>query len=242
MRLSIVIPAFNEEKELPNCLASVRAAIVACAVSPEDVEVVVCDNNSTDCTAELARKGRARVVFEPQNQIGRARNAGAAIARGAWLLFIDADSRLHPENLRRVLEFAGLDGPVIGGGSTIGLDGLPGWARHLEWLWTTVSLATRWAAGSFLFCRADAFREVGGFNVELFAAEEIDLSRRLKKWARRHNGKFVILRGQPHVSSARKFHLYSARELLRYSLDVVFRYRKLIRSRDRLAFFYDGRR
>ena len=58
------------------------------------VELIVCDNNSTDRTAEIARNAGARVVFEPVNQIARARNRGAAAATGDWLIFVDADS--HP--------------------------------------------------------------------------------------------------------------------------------------------------
>ena len=55
-------------------------------------ELIVCDNNSTDRTAEIARAAGATVVFEPVNQISRARNRGAAAATGDWLLFVDADS------------------------------------------------------------------------------------------------------------------------------------------------------
>ncbi len=96
MKLSVIIPAFNEEKELAPCLASVRLAVLE--VSPElEVEVIVVDNNCTDRTAEIGREGGAQVVFEPVRQISRARNAGARAATGSWLLFIDADSRLSPE-------------------------------------------------------------------------------------------------------------------------------------------------
>ena len=77
MRVSVVIPAFNEEKLLPATLAAVRAAAGAFADRGWSWECVVCDNNPTDCTAELARAAGATVVFEPVNQIGRARDAGA---------------------------------------------------------------------------------------------------------------------------------------------------------------------
>ena len=53
------------------------------------------------------------VVFEPVNQISRARNTGAAAARGEWLLFVDADSRLDPINLRRVVALARADEAVV---------------------------------------------------------------------------------------------------------------------------------
>ena len=56
------------------------------------MELIVCDNNSTDRTAAIAAAAGAIVVFEPINQISRARNTGAARATGDWLLFVDADS------------------------------------------------------------------------------------------------------------------------------------------------------
>src|SRR5262245_52596787 len=93
MKVSIVVPACNEEKLLGTTPQSIGEAARAFAGFGMDWELIVCDNNSTDRTAELARAAGARVVFEPINQIGRARNAGAAAASGDWLLFIDADSR-----------------------------------------------------------------------------------------------------------------------------------------------------
>ena len=64
MKLSIVIPAYNEEKLLPDCLASVRSAAAACGLRPDCWELIVCDNASTDATARLAREAGALVVQE----------------------------------------------------------------------------------------------------------------------------------------------------------------------------------
>ena len=75
MRVSVVIPAFNEEKLLPASLAAIRAAAAAFEFRGWTWECVVCDNNSTDGTAACARAAGATVVFEPVNQIGRARDA-----------------------------------------------------------------------------------------------------------------------------------------------------------------------
>ena len=101
MKVSVVIPAFNEEKLLPSTLGAVRAAAAAFTARGWEWECVVCDNNSTDRTAEVARAAGAAVVFEPVNQIGRARDAGARAATGAWLVFIDADSWPSPAAGRR---------------------------------------------------------------------------------------------------------------------------------------------
>ena len=93
VKISIVVPAFNEERLLARSLAEIKSAAGAFAGRGWDVEFIVCDNNSTDRTAEIARGAGAVVVFEPVNQIARARNCGAAAATGDWLVFVDADSR-----------------------------------------------------------------------------------------------------------------------------------------------------
>jgi len=64
--------------------------------------MIVCDNNSTDRTAEIARAAGAIVVYEPVNQIARRRNCGAAAATGDWLIFVDADSIRAPDCLPRL--------------------------------------------------------------------------------------------------------------------------------------------
>jgi glycosyltransferase involved in cell wall biosynthesis len=89
LKISIVVPAFNEEKLIERSLQSIRDAS---SIFSREHEIIVCDNNSTDRTPELARAKGACVVFEPINQISRARNAGAAVAEGQWLVFVDADS------------------------------------------------------------------------------------------------------------------------------------------------------
>jgi glycosyltransferase involved in cell wall biosynthesis len=239
MKLSVVIPAFNEEKLLPGCLEHLAAAIAANASPWWSAEVVVCDNNSSDRTALVARQAGARVVFEPVNQISRARNAGAAAATGDWLLFIDADSYLHPATLTDLLR-AVAAGRCAGGGCVVGLDEAPWSGRALIGTWNLLSRALRWAAGSFVFCRADAFRELGGFSLNLYAAEEIAFSAALKRWARAHGQGVVILRRQRHVSSGRKFQLYSRGEFLGMFLRCLRP--STLRDPRGLNVFYDGRR
>jgi len=94
MKISIVIPAFNEERLLGESLAQIKVAANVFIKTGWQTELIVCDNNSTDRTAEIARTAGALVVFEPINQIARARNTGASAATGGWLIFVDADS--HP--------------------------------------------------------------------------------------------------------------------------------------------------
>ncbi|MGD0411868.1 MAG: glycosyltransferase [Verrucomicrobiota bacterium] len=241
MKISVVIPAFNEEKLLGATLRSIQAAGAAFAGPGWAMEIVVCDNNSTDATAALARAAGARVVFEPVNQIARARNTGAAAAGGRWLVFVDADSRPTPELFAEV---AGQiqSGRCLAGGCTVRMD-----ERHFlgdcgTGLWNLISRLAKWTAGSFIFCETAAFRKIGGFNAELFVSEEIDLSRRLKKLARREGKKVVILHRHPLLTSARKLSLYTRREYLRFIARAIFHPRKTLQSREQCQPWYDGRR
>ena len=224
---SIVLPAYNEEALLPATLGRLRAAM---AQAPLRGEIVVCDNNSTDRTAEAARLAGARVVFEPVNQISRARNTGARAAGGRFLLFVDADTLVPAPLLREALE-AMATGAACGGGAAVEMEGVSGRvAKRMVGLWNAVSRGRRLAAGSFIFARRDAFEAVGGFSEKVYASEEIWLSRAVKAWGRPRGLAFVILRDHPVVTSGRKTRWYPVPVMLAVALGfVVFPF--LVRSR-----------
>lgn len=241
MKLSVIIPAYNEEKLLAGCLESVLAALRANASPDCAAEVIVVNNNSSDRTAAVAHAAGARVVFEPVNQISRARNAGARAAQGEWFLFVDADSSLHPVTLAELL-YRVRQGRIAGGGCLIALDQAPALGHFVMHLCNLLMRTMVWAAGSFVFCRADAFREIGGFSTELYAAEEIRFSQDLKHWGRARGLGFAMLHTRRHVSSGRKFYLYSYGELLRLLVRGLVFTRTTVRDHKKLAVFYDGRR
>lgn len=241
MRISIVIPAFNEEKLVAETLRRVQAAVQAFTDRRWECELVVCDNNSQDRTAELARAAGAKVVFEPVNQIGRARNTGAKAATGDWLIFVDADSHPTPALFVEVAD-AIVSGKVLAGGSTVVLDEQVLIANMAARFWNCISRVGKFMAGSFIFCEAAAFRELGGFDELLFASEEIDLSKRLKQLAKARGKKLVILHRHPLVTSARKMRLYSKREHFRFAFRTLFNWRKTLTDREACHTWYDGRR
>ena len=241
VKISVIIPAFNEEKLLAATLRSIRAAAVSFTQLGWVTELVVCDNNSTDRTAELAREAGAKVVFEPVNQIGRARNTGAAGAGGDWLIFVDADS--HPSaELFTDVAAAIRSGGCLAGGSTVKLDGRYPVASLVTEGWNLLSRIKKWAAGSFIFCEAAAFRETGGFSDELYVSEEVDLFVRLKSMARQRGKRITILHRHPLVTSARKLHLYSLWEHLRFLGKTVLLWGRPLKSREECLTWYDGRR
>lgn len=242
MKISVVVPAFNEEKLLPRMLESLRDAVGAFAERGWESETIVCDNNSTDRTAAIAREHGARVVSEPINQIGRARNSGAAAATGDWLLFLDADSLPTRELLAEAADRVAA-GDVIFVGACVALDGeVRPIARMFLNGWNTLSRTLRWMAGSFVLVETSAFREIGGFSLQLYAGEELDLSRRLKALAKRRGRKVAILRKHALKSSARRVTMYSQWEILRFFLRAVWRPRATPTSREACGMWYDGRR
>ena len=241
MHLSVVIPAFNEARLIERCLRSIAESIAANQQAGFIAEIIVVDNNSTDNTAELARQAGARVVFEPINQIGRARNAGAAQATGDWLLFLDADSLLSPGLLADILQVIE-SGKFVGCGSTLRMEGLPWWASMTLWFWTSVSVFCRWAAGALVVCRRDVFQDVGGFDQELYALDEIRLSKQLKQWGRQRGLSFTILTGHPLETSSRKVSLYSAREIAGQIFRIFLLPKRTLQNKKHLSVWYDGRR
>lgn len=242
MRVSVVIPAFNEEKLLPATLAAIRAAAADFERRGWEWECVVCDNNSTDGTAAVARAAGALVVFEPVNQIGRARDAGARAATGDWLVFIDADST-PAEALFASIADRIAEGRALGGGSTVELEpGTPRYARFVCGGWNLWSRLVGWAAGSCVWVEASAFREAGGFGTEYYAGEEVFLSRRLKAIARRRGRRFVILSAHPLRTSARKLKLYTVTEATRFAVRMLFTAGRAAKRPEHCGIWYDGRR
>jgi glycosyltransferase involved in cell wall biosynthesis len=216
---AIIIPAYNEAEELPATLATVRRAMAA-----QDLmgECIVVDNHSSDATAAVAKAGGAdRVVFEPVNQIARARNAGAAVTMADYLVFVDADTRIEAALLNRALQLL-REGLCAGGGAVVRFEGRTSMVGRLAiGIWERISLITRTAAGSFFFCRREAFLAVGGFDLRLYAAEEVLLSRQLRKWGRSRGQRFVIITDPPVVTSARKLRWYSDLQIVGWILFMV---------------------
>jgi glycosyltransferase involved in cell wall biosynthesis len=241
VKISIVVPAFNEERLLGASLAQINAAAKAFQKIGWETELIVCDNNSNDRTAEIARAAGAIVIFEPINQIARARNSGANAATGDWLVFVDADSHPSAELFADVAEQI-TSGKSLAGGATVRMDEKYFVAGIITHLWNLTSRWKRFLAGAFIFCEANAFRKLGGFSHELFCAEELELSQRLKKLAKETGKHVVILHRHPLVTSARKMRLYSPWDHLRFLFRAIFDTRRAMGSRESAHMWYDGRR
>ncbi len=114
MKVSVVIPAYNEEKHIADTLKHVFAQ-----TRPAD-EVIVVDNNSTDKTAEIAHNMGAKVIHETKQGQAHARNTGFNSAKGDILARTDADSIVPPTWLADIekafsetKDLVGLSGPIV---------------------------------------------------------------------------------------------------------------------------------
>lgn len=230
--LSFIIPAHDEE---PLIGSTLRAIHEAAATVAAPYEVIVVDDASTDRTAVLAEAAGARVVRIARRQISAARNAGAAVAQGDVLLFVDADTLVNPDAVRGAMR--AVQKGAVGGGAAVRLDEpTPRLARLLLPLTLWLSRLLRLAGGCFFFCTRRAFDAAGGFDERVFVAEEIGLGRALRRL-----GPFVILR-ESVLTSARKLRTHSGWELAGMFLWVTIGGKRALRDRSRLDLWYAPRR
>jgi len=174
---SVIIPAYNEEDFLPETLSSL---VVSMDKTEYVGEIIVVDNNSTDNTSLIAKEYGANVIFEPVNQFSRAKNVGARAAKGSFLIFMDADSSISGNLLRQVLLNLN-KGLCCGGGALVSFDINRPFACLIQNFFNILAKKQQIAPGSFIFCRREAFDEIGGFNEKLYATEDIQFSKKLKE-------------------------------------------------------------
>jgi len=198
MKLSVVIPAYNEEKYLPATLAALKDALE----SIEDFEIIVIDNESTDATREIAGSYGARIVDEHEHNIGKVRNTGANAARGELIIFLDADTLVKPGLFEKIIE-ACADGRCFGGSVAVEYE-IPTrrtWVSYYLNLALFVGRLTRIRQGALQFCRTDVFQELGGYDPTIYVGEDIEFHWRLDVLAKKR-GAFTTFIEEPKVRTS----------------------------------------
>ena len=236
--LSVVVPAWNEEKCIGRAIASLqRAAAVYARDRGAVAEIIVVDNNSSDQTAAIARQSGATVVFEPVNNIGKARNAGATAAAGKYLAFCDADNEVT-ENLL-ILIHDHLEDPRIAGGGTWIVPATPSLkVRFFYFLWGIYVRCARVGVG-MMHCRTADFVAIGGFDETIYAAEDLQLAFALKKLGRTRGQKFELLHRGWIITSTRKIDQTPLGEMLAKLIGFGFGLQKKIRSKQYCEHWYE---
>jgi len=185
--VSVVIPAYNEEKYLAQCLHS----LVHQVDSPRH-EIVVVDNGSRDSTAAIARAFGAQVINERQRGVGQARRTGFAAAQAPIIASTDADCAPAADWLNCIWQtFQEEPDLVAVGGYALFLDGplyirlAPQLNRRFNALSSIGRLLGRQPLSTQnLAVRRHAYEAVGGFNpaiVSPLTLDDVDLTLRLSK-------------------------------------------------------------
>src|SRR3954447_22500350 len=181
--VSVIVPAYNAEATIPQCLKALRAAM-----QPQD-ELIVFDDGSTDSTRSIAEVAGARIVSNPGRPKGPAhgRNMAVASATRSYLMFVDADVIIHPDAIDRLVAEVQKTGAVAAIGSyddhprSRRLPALYAYLRHHFVHQSGRRDATTFWSGIGLM-RADVFRQFDGYDEVLFAhpsIEDVELGMRL---------------------------------------------------------------
>lgn len=194
MKLSFVIPAWNEERYIRPCLASITREA---AKSEQDIEIIVVNNASEDRTRQIALEFPDIVIVdEPRKGLPQARQAGFLASRGDLIANIDADCLLPSSWITKVYgEFALDDGLVALSGpyEYYDLSRLTNYSVRAYYLLAyglhliahhVVGKGAVMQGGNFVLRRA-ALEKIGGFNTDIkFYGEDTDIARRIQKIGR----------------------------------------------------------
>ena len=168
MKVSVIIPAFNEELFIEETILAAHAAF----------EIIVVDCGSADKTVEISKKLGARVLRAPAGR-GTQMDAGAASASGDTLLFLHGDTLL-PLNWQSAVEGALSDPKISGGGFSLKINGVGASLRIIELGAALRSGALNIIYGDqAIFVKKERFQKIGGFR-GLPLMEDVDLVKRLK--------------------------------------------------------------
>ncbi len=221
MKVSVIIPAFNEEKTISKTLET-----LAKQDYKEGFEVIVVDNNSTDGTSRQAMKFAKRLdirtVMEKKKGRGTARATGANESKGDYIFYTDADALVPPNWISGVMKY--FDDPkVVAVSGPWRVEDVKGFTKFflnnfqdIGVLPYTLVTGMHWLTGFHMAIRKDAYKKCGGFDPDLNAHEDIDISERLRKI-----GKIAYARDVVVVQSGRRFKKGLVRGLLDYELSGI---------------------
>ena len=220
MKISVVIPAYNEEKYIGGCLDELITS-----AGKDIFEIIVVDNASTDHTAQVAKKYKGvKVVREARKGLTRARQAGLMAAKGDLIAYIDADTHVKPGWFARVKKEFEKNPRLVCLSAPYNLYDVYKWKRVLVWSWwnflaypTYKLLMQYMVLGANFVAKRSVLLKIGGFDENVaFYGEDTNIARRLHKV-----GKVKFLRKALVNSSARRI---EAEGVLRIGLKYGFNF------------------
>jgi glycosyltransferase involved in cell wall biosynthesis len=202
MKISIVIPAYNEENYLPATLEKLGAALANIACNSE---TIVVDNESTDKTKQIAESFGAKVFTETRHNIAKVRNTGAKNATGDVLIFLDADT-IVPASLLQKISAAMEEEKCFGGAVAIEYEQFERkWVKYYLLGWRFWGTIFNMKQGAIQFCRKTVFENLGGYDETIYMGEDVMFYWRLSKFARQKNVPLFFIENPKVTTSSRRF-------------------------------------
>lgn len=181
MRISVIIPAYNEEAYLPKTLESLKR------LQKQPDEIIVVDGGSYDATQKIARSYGAVVVIAKNSTVSIARQKGLEAATGDIVATTDADTVVPADWLDKIIETLQQPG-VVGTYSGYRVDdGRLFYQVFINWIHPAIFSLSQWSAfpispgQNTAYWREKTLKAGGGYPTEFKSAEDIELARRLKK-------------------------------------------------------------
>lgn len=199
-KISIIIPAHNEECYIGKCLNSIQKASYSIK---EKVELIVSLNRCTDKTEEIAEQYHAITVSEEEKNISKIRNKGVKKSTGDVIVTIDADSWMSHNMLQKIIS-ALESGKYIGGGVRIKPERLSIGIICSVLMIAPYLIKAGVSAGLFWLYKND-FEAIGGFDENLVSAEDFHFAKKLKAYGKTKKKKYGTIRKASIVTSCRKF-------------------------------------
>lgn len=202
--VSVIIPTYCEEETIEGCLKSVENQ----DFDEGEIECIVVDSHSPDSTREIAGKTAEKVLDLRARGVGRARNAGAKVAEGQFLLFLDADTYLESNFISELYSDFCDQRVVCVSGVLKNLERLDTVDKlfavsHYGFTNILASVSARFGVPLFpsVCCgaRKSVFKKVGGFREDIACAEDITFSRAMGKF-----GKCIVNNNATAYTSVRR--------------------------------------
>ncbi len=228
-KISIIIPAYNEEQGIANTLRAV------CDLDYPNFEVIVVDNNSTDKTQEIAKKYPVKIVYEERKGLLYARECGRINASGDIIANLDADCLPEKDWLSKCALLFSDPKVVAVSGPYDYFDGSPFFRNFSlfiqKYIYSAMnkilSISKRGGIliGGNNMIRASVLDEIGGYNTDiLFYGEDTDTAKRVSQ-----KGKIIFNKSNTMKTSARRF---KAEGTFKISVLYLFHFFKVIFSRN----------
>lgn len=195
--ISIVVPAYNEERIIATCIQYLQAQVF-----DQPYEIIISNNNSTDRTAQIAKDLGVRVLNTTEKGYVHAAIAGVKAAKGEIIAMTDSDTRVPPHWLQRIYDTLQARPELVAVGGPFEFHDGPRGVRAVIKLINGISprLMIASLSGMNMAFRKSAYEAVGGFNPKINLQADTYLGNRLAK-----HGKTMLIRDNVVLSSGRRY-------------------------------------